>query len=462
MVTLRPLEDSEILNGCDSKMQVKSPFRLSNNSDQRFFYGWLILAVCFFITLCGMGIRQTLGVFVLPMEGELGWTRAEVTRVLSIGILVGALSFTVVGMLHDKYGGRIVISVSLAIFGLSLILMGRISSLGMFLLIHGVIGSFATSGISFVVIHSMLARWFQRKRTLVLSLSSAGGSMGALVFAPLSAYLIALSDWRIAFIILGVFILAVVVPLSAFLLRNEPSDIGLTPDGDNDDLEGGPGAEIEREEGPFFTNNWREALKTPPFWQLSFAYVVCGITTNIISIHFVPYAEEQGVNPITAATIFGVMMGLNSIGVLTAGFLSQKFEQKKVLALTYALRGVAYLALLTLGGLAGMWAFAVIAGMSWIATVPVTTSITADVYGIRNLGTINGLINLAHQLGGAVMVFLSGELYEMTGSYMLPFGIAGITLIAASFSAFSIREKIYSQRYNSFRREMVIVNPNAA
>lgn len=109
-----------------------------------------------------------------------------------------------------------------------------------------------------------------------------------------------------------------------------------------------------------------------------------------------------------------------------------------------------------------MWAFAVIAGMSWIATVPVTTSITADVYGIRNLGTINGLINLAHQLGGAVMVFLSGELYEMTGSYMLPFGIAGITLIAASFSAFSIREKIYSQRYNSFRREMAIVNPNAA
>jgi len=136
--------------------------------------------------------------------------------------------------------------------------------------------------------------------------------------------------------------------LRLFFLRDDP--LGQIPDSERDETGIQNKEEVLVEtEGPLFTSRWKQALSTSPFWQLSAAYLVCGITTNIISVHFVPFAEDQGVPKITAATIFGIMMGLNSVGVISAGVLSQKFSQHRVLGFTYALRGIAYLTLLTIG-----------------------------------------------------------------------------------------------------------------
>ena len=280
-----------------------------------------------------------------------------------------------------------------------------------------------------------------------MSLSAAGGSIGPLLFAPFCAFLIEAFDWRTAFLFIGGMVLFIGAPLSALFIRDDP--LGQIPDSERDD----PGIQDKEEvqvemEGPLFTSRWKQALSTSPFWQLSAAYLVCGITTNIISVHFVPFAEDQGVPKITAATIFGIMMGLNSVGVISAGVLSQKFSQHRVLGFTYALRGVAYIALLTIGGTTGMWAFALIAGMSWIATASVTSSLVADIYGVRNLGTLNGMSNMVHQIGGALSVLVAGELQALTGSYEIPFAIAGATLLFASIAAFSVKEKKYSYRYS--------------
>ena len=375
------------------------------------------------------------------------WARNDITRVLSLGIFVGALSFIVMGYLYDKYGGRRVISVALIMVGISVFLLSRVNSIFGLILIYGILGSFASSGASFVTIHSLLAKWFYRRRGLAMSLSAAGGSIGPLLFAPFCAFLIEAFDWRTAFLFIGGMVLFIGAPLSALFIRDDP--LGQIPDSERDD----PGIQDKEEvqvemEGPLFTSRWKQALSTSPFWQLSAAYLVCGITTNIISVHFVPFAEDQGVPKITAATIFGIMMGLNSVGVISAGVLSQKFSQHRVLGFTYALRGVAYIALLTIGGTTGMWAFALIAGMSWIATASVISSLVADIYGVRNLGTLNGMSNMVHQIGGALSVLVAGELQALTGSYEIPFAIAGATLLFASIAAFSVKEKKYSYRYS--------------
>ena len=375
------------------------------------------------------------------------WARNDITRVLSLGIFVGALSFIVMGYLYDKYGGRRVISVALIMVGISVFLLSRVNSIFGLILIYGILGSFASSGASFVTIHSLLAKWFYRRRGLAMSLSAAGGSIGPLLFAPFCAFLIEASDWRTAFLFIGGMVLFIGAPLSALFLRDDP--LGQIPDSERDD----PGIQEKEEvqvemEGPLFTSRWKQALSTSPFWQLSAAYLVCGITTNIISVHFVPFAEDQGVPKITAATIFGIMMGLNSVGVISAGILSQKFSQHKVLGFTYALRGIAYIALLTIGGTTGLWAFALIAGMSWIATASVTSSLVADIYGVRNLGTLNGMSNMVHQIGGALSVLVAGELQALTGSYEIPFAIAGATLLFASIASFTVKEKKYSYRYS--------------
>ena len=396
--------------------------------------------------MCSSGVRSSIGVFITPMEADMQWSRNEITRVLSLGIFVGALSFIVMGYLYDKYGGRRVISAALIMVGISVFLLSRVNSIFGLILIYGILGSFASSGASFVTIHSLLAKWFYRRRGLAMSLSAAGGSIGPLLFAPFCAFLIEASDWRTAFLFIGGMVLFIGAPLSALFLRDDP--LGQIPDSERDD----PGIQEKEEvqvemEGPLFTSRWKQALSTSPFWQLSAAYLVCGITTNIISVHFVPFAEDQGVPKITAATIFGIMMGLNSVGVISAGILSQKFSQHKVLGFTYALRGIAYIALLTIGGTTGLWAFALIAGMSWIATASVTSSLVADIYGVRNLGTLNGMSNMVHQIGGALSVLVAGELQALTGSYEIPFAIAGATLLFASIASCTVKEKKYSYRY---------------
>ena len=421
-----------------------------NNGSRNLYYGWFVLAVCFFIALSAFGIRSSMGVFVTPLEADMGWSRADITRVLSLGILVGAVSFLVTGYLHDRFGGRLVIGGALIMLGVCTALMSTVNSIPSFIFIYGFLGSFASSGVSFVTIHSLLARWFFKRRGLVMSISAAGGSFGPLMFAPLSAYLIQTFDWRFAFIVLGCIIAFIAGPMALAFLKDSPSS--LLPKSEKVVGEEVGEGKTTTPDGPLFTSGrggWKQALSTSPFWQLSAAYLVCGITTNILSVHFVPFAEDQGVPKMTAASIFGVMMGLNSIGVLTAGMLSNWWSQKLVLGSTYAIRGVAYAVLLTVGGVEGMWAFAFIAGMSWIATASMTSSLTADIFGLRNLGTLNGMTNMSHQIGGALSVLMAGELQQITGSYVLPFAIAGLTLIGASIAAFSVNEKKYSYRYST-------------
>ena len=159
-------------------------------------YAWLILAVCLFMMMCTQGTRTAMGVFVTPMEEDLQWSRAEISRVLALGILVGALSFVAMGYLQDKYGSKKVLCCSLVLLGATVMLTSTVNSIPAFALIFGVLSAFASSGVSNVTIHAFLARWFHKRRSLAISIASAGGSLGPLFFAPFTAYLIQSLDWR--------------------------------------------------------------------------------------------------------------------------------------------------------------------------------------------------------------------------------------------------------------------------
>ncbi len=174
---------------------------------------------------------------------------------------------------------------------------------------------------------------------------------------------------------------------------------------------------------------------------------MCGITTASISVHFVRWAISEDISTGTAALAFGVLSGINALGVLAIGLLSDRWQRKNLLGAVYLVRGVAFISLFVLPGPIAIWAFAVIGGMSWLATVPLTASLTADVYGVRNLGTLFGFANMAHQLGGAAAVMLFGWAFTAWGSYDVPFAIGAVTLLVAGLVSLSIREKQDSVRY---------------
>ncbi|MCY4365603.1 MAG: MFS transporter [Chloroflexi bacterium] len=418
------------------------------------FYGWYIVATCIFVAFVTNGARNSFGIFVLPMSEEFEWSRGTISFAAALGFLVNGLTQPFMGRLLDRFGGRRVIVVSLAIFGVATIALSLTFHYLYLIFLFGIVSSIALSGMSLNNTGTLLSRWFRRRRATVVGLNASGLSAGGLILVPLGMYLLQSTNWRVTWIAFGVAILVLSVPLAFFFLKDDPKDLSLRPDGDDDPLDSPTSSAAQRMAGMLDTDRWAQSFRSMPIWQMTIAYFACGYTTAVLSVHFVPFADSLGVGPQTAAFIFALMMGLNVVGSIGAGILSDKFSRKNMLALVYFVRGTAYMLMLASVEIFGLGTpalliFAVVAGISWIATAPLTTALIADVYGVRALGTISGVAFLVHAVGSGISIWLAGELFDLTGSYTIPFLIAGLLLFPASVFAFSIKEKKYSSRYQT-------------
>ena len=411
------------------------------------YFGWYVCAATVFIAFVTTGARSSFGIFIIPLEEEFGWSRFMLSSAVGTGFLVNGLTQPFVGRLFDQFSGRTVIMVGLIIAGLATASLSLTFNYLFLFFVFGILLSTAMSGASVTNTMALLAKWFHRRRSTVLGINVAGASLGGLTLVPFGMFLLQATSWRVTWAALGLIILVLALPMVYLFIRNDPADMGLQPDGDTE--EATPANKLERKRGPIEVEKWSESFRSWPMWQISAAYTVCGITTGMIAAHFVPYAIGQGLSGTLAALAFGVMMALNVVGGLGAGFLGDRFGRKNLLAAVYVLRGIAFIFLLLFPGATGVWIFALLAGFSWIASVPLTTSLTADVYGLRALATISGISFLCHQVGSFVSILAAGLLFDITGSYTLPFAIGGALLFPAAISAFSVRERKYSARYQT-------------
>jgi MFS family permease len=411
------------------------------------YYGWLIVATTFWMAIFTGGGRTGFGVFVLPMSAELGWSRGTISLAAALGALISGVSQPFVGRLYDRVGGRWLILVCLLVSGLGTALLALTTNLVFFILVFGVLLSIAMAGSSLTTTSALLSKWFHRQRATAMALTTTGSSVGGLLLVPLTVYLIGLVGWRITWVVLGLLVLILVVPVAFFLLRDDPEEMGLRPDGD------APLSETEQAKpvlpGPLEVAYWRDAFRSTPMWQLCGGYAVCGFSIALLSTHFVPFAIERGFSPATAASAYGLMSGLNVVGVLAVGALSDRCGRKLPLGVVYALRGCAYAALVWVPGDWSLWSFAVIMGFSYWATAPLTSSLTAELYGLKHLGMLNGVAFTGHQIGSALGIQLGGVLRDLTGSYDLPFAVAALLLFGASLASFAIHERRYSMRYQT-------------
>ena len=287
---------------------------------QGIYYGWFIVATAFFVTMLSVGSRVGFGVFVLPMSDEFSWNRSTISLAASIGFLVNGLSQPILGRIYDRVGARRVVLVSLTVLGAATMLLALTSHIIVLVLIFGVVLSLAMSGGSLNILAVVLTKWFRRRRGTVVAICAAGASVGGLLLVPFTSYLIEVVGWRAAWAVLGLLVLALAVPLAFFFLREDPAEMGLLPDGDAGPP-AGPRGSRPAVRGPLEAEYWYDPFRSRPMWQISGAYFVCGFTTAIISAHFVAHAIEEGFAPSAAATAFGLMSGLNAVGVLAAGAL---------------------------------------------------------------------------------------------------------------------------------------------
>ena len=459
------------------------------------YFGWYIVATCFFVSFLSIPGRQGFGLFVTEMEPTFGWDRSDISWVGSVGFLMNGAMQPIMGALFDRFGPRWVFGIGLSVMGLAIMSLAFMMDLDLvlnlgfaripldliwFLLVFSIVINTCLSAASITNMLALVVRWFRRKRSKATALAACGTSIGGLLMIPFAAYMmgvinesgfaiggVELAGWRTVWFLLGMIVVVLAAPLAVFFLRPNPQALGLNPDGDPDPQNAADGTPPPPpRSGLYEVDSWRKCFKTPPMWQLSGAYVVCGITTGLLSIHFIPYAEDvlpDTVNflwmtfddkKVFAALMFGIMTGLNAVGVIATGYLGDRMRRKNVLAVVYATRCVAFMALVFLPffgyGMLGLVAFAMLSGMSWVASVPLTSTLTADVYGFRALGTISGWVFFSHQIGSFISIQLAGYAYEwFDGSYFWPFLIAGLTLIPAAIAAYSIDEHHYSGRYNS-------------
>jgi MFS family permease len=434
---------------------VAAQGQTDRSARQGLFYGWYVVAALFFATFLVVGTRQSFGIYVRTWEEDWQTSVGAISIAASVGWLLNGLSQPFFGRLTDRIGGRPVVIVSLFVMGLAFLAMALVQNVLMLTVLYGFVIAIASGGISPGITGVFVARWFERRRGAAMSYLVAGGSVGGLVLVPFLTYLFLATSWQTAWVVAGVIALVLGLPLLVTIVRSDPSDVGLNPDGDvNEDQAQTPGAGQVRPgpaRGPLAVERWQESFRSRPMWQLSASYWVCGVTTAAIAVHFVRWAEDEGISPGTAALAFGLLSGINAAGVLFVGSISDRMERKTILGIVYLVRSLAFLMLIVLPGPQAIWLFAVIGGMSWLATVPLTASLTADVYGVRNLGMLGGLINMTHQIGGALAVMLFGLAFDSLGSYDLAFGTSVVLLIVAGLIVLTLNERRYSVRYSPVR-----------
>ena len=372
------------------------------------YYGWYVVGALFFSMFLGVGLRQGFGIFVETWEREFGATVATVSVAASIGWFMNGASQVLMGWLIDRVGGRLVVTVATAAMGIGCALMALVNNVFLLVVVYGALMSLASGGLSGGPPTAIAARWFRRRRGTAISVLVSGGSVGGLVLVPFLTYLFVWTSWRAAWLVAAAITLVLGVPLLWTAVRNDPRDLGLLPDGDEPADRGDVPVESHRpaasgaREGPLAVSRWQGAYRSAPIWQLSLAYWVCGVTTASTTVHYVRWALSEGIAPTTAALAFGLLSAINAAGVLAIGILSDRLPRRVLLGVVYLIRALAFVLLVVLPGSAALWAFAIVGGASWLATVPLTSSLTADVYGLRSLGTLVGMANFFHQVGGAL------------------------------------------------------------
>lgn len=394
-----------------------------------FFYGWIILAVAFIIMAVGYALRNTFSVFYPAIVEEFGWGRGDTAVMFSITICVYGLVAPVAGSLVDRLEPRLVLSVGACIVGGGIALCSLATTQWQFYLVYGIIVAIGLSMIGTTPLTAIVANWFVKKRGLVFGILGAGFGV-SLVSAPLAQFLISSFGWQTAYVIIGLFSIAFIVPLCILFVRRSPREKGLLPDGllqtssepQAPDMHHGTTNLNEKWAGTTWT--LALALKTYHFWLLFLiAFCVMGISEQIVIVHQVYFLMDVGYEPMRAATIysvFGVLFAVANLG----GYFSDRLGREKVFIPSCLLSAGAISLLFLITDTTKPWMpflFAVCLGLGLGAAIPVLFATVADLFQGRYFGSIMGCVILGFSLGGAVAPWLAGFLYDRTNTYFVTF-----------------------------------------
>ncbi|UDM39154.1 MFS transporter [Acinetobacter haemolyticus] len=374
-------------------------------SDTRFSKPLIYMLIGSAVILAlSLGVRHAFGLYLVPMSHEFGWGHNVFSLAIAMQNLIWGAVQPITGVFADKYGSKIVVAIGGALYTLGLLLMA-VSSSGLLLnLSVGLILGLALSATSFPILLSAVGRAAHpEKRSLAMGIASAAGSFGQFSMLPSTLLLLQSVGWSAALMVSAILI-AFIIPLAwtlkapAYTPANVSAAIPT------------PALSIKE--------ILRIAKNHKPFWFLSLGFFVCGFQVVFIGIHLPGYLIDHGFDA-TTGTVFLALVGLfNIVGTYTAGWLGGKYSKPHLLMGLYGLRGIAIIGFLLLPlSIWTIYSFGIIMGLLWLSTVPLTNGIVANMFGIKYLSMLSGIVFFTHQVGSFFGGWLGGVNHDMTGDY---------------------------------------------
>ena len=358
----------------------------------------VILAACL-ISLIGFGIRASFGLYLDPMTVANGWSRETFALAMAIQNLLWGIGVPIAGAITDRYGPGLVIAVGAVIYGMGVAGMaGSDSGLALHLT-GGLLVGLGVAFTSFSLVLAAIARVVSpERRSLALGFGTAAGSLGQVLFSPVSQALISSYGWYDSLVLVS-FITLLMIPL-AFTLPGTTKAPG------------------EPHSDQTIGEALGEAMSHRGYVLLTIGFFVCGFHVAFITVHFPAYVTDLGLSPQVGAYALAIVGLLNIAGSFLSGAVGQRFSKKTSLSFIYFARAVVIGALLTApASEITIYLFATAMGLLWLSTVPLTTGIVAQIFGLKFMATLFGVVFLSHQIGSFIGVWLGGVLYDRTGSY---------------------------------------------
>ena len=382
--------------------------------------GVIVLCGCL-IGVVSFGARAGFGLFLAPISAEFQWGREVFALSIAIQNLVWGAAQPFTGMLADKYGSARVLVIGALIYAGGVALMAYSSEPWQMHMTAGVLVGLGTAFASFMIVMATMARKVTPKwRTLVMGIATASGSIGQFTMVPLGQAFLKAYGWHTALLLLAA-ILLLIIPLSSAVT--------------------GKGAPAPGMRDQTVREAFGEAFRLRSYNLLVAGFFVCGFHVAFILVHMPAYIADKGLPPETGATALAFVGLFNIVGSIGAGYIGGKFSKKFSLAAIYIARSMAIAAFVLLPTTeTTVYMFAAAMGLLWLSTVPFTSGLVAQFFGLRYMAMLFGFVFFSHQVGSFIGVWLGGKLYDAYGTYDVVWWLSVALGVAAAVVHLPIRE----------------------
>jgi MFS family permease len=402
----------------------------------KFFYGYIILALCFANMVVMRGVNGAFGVYYIALLEEFAWSRSDGASIAAINFVVYALASPVVGLAFDQLGPRLLMPLGAALVGIGLMLSSLADSLLGLYFSYGIVTALGQGALSFVGHNALISFWFVRRRATAIGIASMGQGLGALIMVPLTQLLIDAVGWRWTYVVTGGLMLLFLAPANALFQRRAPEEVGQFPDGDAAPPVENPNPRSAKHAGQ---RDWTlgEAARSFPFWCITIGHLALGTALFLINTHVIAHFVVVGYEKLAASFYFGLIGFIRIGATIVWGSISDRLGRSEAYGVATLVTALGVGCMIAMSAGAPLWlVYLTVAlyGIGHSAGNPTYGAVIGDIFSGRKIGLIFGFLEISFGLGSAFGSWIGGYLFDATGSYAWAFAVCLVCFIISGLA----------------------------